>query len=275
MSHEAPITPAIRHDGWTPERRARFLDHLAAHGDVRAACGRAGMSREAAYRLRRRDALFARAWAAGLVLAQEASFEVLGSRAIDGIEEDVWYRGEVVGTRRKYDTRLLLAHIARLDRAVEQQDGLAAEDAERFDELLAANAGIGAPDELGDDGSGLAMPREDYGDAEADAVEADLEYERETRQAEGEDTDEDGGEDGDEDGDEEDYDAFSRRCDETARAARIAGLARWDAWFGDACARIDAMIAGQSCGAGSVPCTVSTVSTSQAHGGTGAPPLSA
>jgi hypothetical protein len=102
--------------GWTPESRARFLDHLAGKGNVRAACKRVGLSREAAYRLRRRDPLFARGWAAALVKAHDACVEVLAERAIDGVEEPVFYRGEQVGMRRKYDSRLLLAHLARLDK---------------------------------------------------------------------------------------------------------------------------------------------------------------
>ena len=118
-------TPATRHDGWTAARKAQFLESLAHDGNVRAACARVGLSREAAYRLRRRDALFARAWAAAQLQARDNVGEVLGTRAIEGIEEEVWYRGEVVGTRRRYDTRLLLAHIARLDKLAE--DGRATE----------------------------------------------------------------------------------------------------------------------------------------------------
>ena len=57
--------------GWTPELKARFLDRLAAHGNARAACRAVDLSAEAAYRLRRRDAFFARGWAAALVLARE------------------------------------------------------------------------------------------------------------------------------------------------------------------------------------------------------------
>ena len=56
---DQPATPIVRHDGWTRERQALFLDCLAERGNVRLACTRAGMSPEAAYRLRRRDALFA------------------------------------------------------------------------------------------------------------------------------------------------------------------------------------------------------------------------
>jgi len=60
---EQPLAkPRSRHDGWTAERRERFLECLAAGIDVRRACGRVGLSREAAYRLRRREEAFAQAW---------------------------------------------------------------------------------------------------------------------------------------------------------------------------------------------------------------------
>ena len=55
-----PVT-ATRHDGWTPARRAQFLDRLAQNGNVLAARALVGLSREAAYKLRRREPLFARA----------------------------------------------------------------------------------------------------------------------------------------------------------------------------------------------------------------------
>jgi hypothetical protein len=47
-------SPKIRRDGWTRERRFRFLDTLWRTGSVSAAAASAGMSRESAYRLRRR-----------------------------------------------------------------------------------------------------------------------------------------------------------------------------------------------------------------------------
>lgn len=122
--------------GWTPGRKARFLDRLAVHGNVREACRCVGLSAEAAYRLRRRDEMFARGWAAALVLARQNCEQVLGERAVEGVEEDIFYRGELVGTRRRYDSRLLLAHLARLDRL---EDG-AGSDAGRFDEILASVA---------------------------------------------------------------------------------------------------------------------------------------
>jgi hypothetical protein len=104
------------------------------------------MSRDTAYRLRRRDALFARGWDAALLLARDSVAQTLGDRALDGIEEDVWHRGELMGTRRRYDTRLLLAHMARLDKLAEQQAGFG--DAERFDEIVGCIAGEPVPAEF-------------------------------------------------------------------------------------------------------------------------------
>ncbi len=116
----------------------QFLDRLSVHGNARAACRAVGLSAEAAYKLRRRDPLFGRAWAAAVVLGRENCSQVLGDRAIEGIEEDIYFRGEVVGTRRRYDNRLLLAHLARLDQLANEP--AASADAGRFDELLACIA---------------------------------------------------------------------------------------------------------------------------------------
>ena len=65
----------IRRDGWTAERRQRFLEWLAAGHDVSRACAGVGMSREGAYRLRRRDPAFALAWDDALRSARAAEAE--------------------------------------------------------------------------------------------------------------------------------------------------------------------------------------------------------
>ena len=70
----APLTThPVRRDGWTPERRRRFLGMLAAGLNVRRACRRVGMSRQAAYTLRRRDPAFAQAWDGALSAARAAA----------------------------------------------------------------------------------------------------------------------------------------------------------------------------------------------------------
>ena len=55
----------IRSDGWSPERQLAFLAALARTRSVTRAARAAGMSRESAYRLRRREprGLFALSWA--------------------------------------------------------------------------------------------------------------------------------------------------------------------------------------------------------------------
>ena len=61
-----------RIDGWTPQRRMEFIECLCEKPDVRRACARVGMSRQAAYKLRRRDPVFALAWDVALQVAYDA-----------------------------------------------------------------------------------------------------------------------------------------------------------------------------------------------------------
>ncbi|MEJ2408024.1 MAG: hypothetical protein P8Y48_01500 [Novosphingobium sp.] len=150
----------VTHHAWDADRKVRFLHHLAEKGDVRAACARVGMSRQSAYLLRRRDGAFAQAWQAALVLARRHAEDVLATRALDGIEEAVWFRGELVGKKRRYDTRLLLAHLARLDRRAEE----AGPCEDRFDEMLAMVAGERPEAHFAGDGGG-----DGRGDASGDS----------------------------------------------------------------------------------------------------------
>ncbi len=145
--HTLPPTPSRRREGeftfsrpFTPDRRVRFLHFLATTGNVRRACAAVGVSAQAAYVHKRRDAAFSHGWHAALLLARDAAEEVLAERAMNGVQETIFYRGEAVGHRVRFDARLLLAHIARLDRHADQavQEGEPAPGiAARFDEYLA------------------------------------------------------------------------------------------------------------------------------------------
>jgi hypothetical protein len=64
-----------RRDGWTAERRAAFLECLREKPDVARACARAGLSRQAAYKLRRRDPAFALAWKVAIEVAHQAKVD--------------------------------------------------------------------------------------------------------------------------------------------------------------------------------------------------------
>ncbi len=227
MDMSTTIAPT-RHDGWTPARKVQFLEALAQDGNVRAACARVGLSAEAAYRLRRRDPLFARAWAAAQLQARPIVGEVLGTRAIEGVEEQIWYRGELRGTQRRYDSRLLLAHMLRLDKLAEDEGAL--EDAGRFDELLACIAGQPIPEALAQAGGELPLSRDAAVARMAERVEPG--------------------------GTEEEFDAACGR-------AAGAGAALWDGWFAGVCQTVDRLLDEADAGpAAFTPRTLSTVSTS-------------
>lgn len=120
---------------FTRPRQVAFLAALAATGSVRSASATAGISHQTAYRARLSSPGFRRGWEAAMLAARAQAEEVLACRALDGWEEDVVYHGEVVARRRRFSDRLLLAHLARLDRLC--GDAEVAEFADRFDEVLA------------------------------------------------------------------------------------------------------------------------------------------
>lgn len=55
-----------RYGRWTAQSKRRFLDRLAAGDNVVAAAATCGMTRFAAYKLRRREPAFAQGWAAAV-----------------------------------------------------------------------------------------------------------------------------------------------------------------------------------------------------------------
>lgn len=122
---------------FTPPRIAQFLEALSREGNVRFAAQAAGVSAQTAYVRRRRDRAFAAGWEAALIIAREAAEQVLATRAIHGITETIWFRGEVVGERQRFDTRLLLAHLARLDARAHSAAPHVHDLVSRFDAMLA------------------------------------------------------------------------------------------------------------------------------------------
>lgn len=105
-----PARLRARHDGWTPERQADFIQALAESACVADACRAVGMSERSAYSLRARpDAIsFRNAWDAALDFSIRRLFDAVLSRAINGVAVPVFYQGEQVGERRRYDERLAM-----------------------------------------------------------------------------------------------------------------------------------------------------------------------
>ncbi|TXC72164.1 hypothetical protein FSB78_15350 [Sphingomonas ginsenosidivorax] len=73
---------AVRAKGWTPAKRERFLDTLAATAHVKMAAAAAGINRTNAYRLRRRDPVFAGLWLQALELGYQRLEDELLSLAL-------------------------------------------------------------------------------------------------------------------------------------------------------------------------------------------------
>jgi hypothetical protein len=105
-----PVPVRARHDGWTVERQAAFLEALAETGCIEDACRHVGMSRNSAYRLQRREpaVAFRQAWAAALDHAVNRVDEGVLSRSIKGVSRPIFYKGEQVGEYREYDERLAM-----------------------------------------------------------------------------------------------------------------------------------------------------------------------
>jgi hypothetical protein len=105
-----------RRDGWTPAARRLFLEVVAKTGIVTRACAYAGMSRDSAYALRYRDPLFAAGWDAADLLARDPLADGIREQAAEGITETITRDGEVVATRHRFDGRLSMAVLHRLDK---------------------------------------------------------------------------------------------------------------------------------------------------------------
>ena len=113
-------TRRLRADGWTTFARRVFLDLLAARGSVTNACRAAGLSAQSAYELRNRDPLFATAWDAALVLARRRLADDLLERALGGCIEQIHRDGVIVAERHRYDNKLSIAVLTRLDRRLDR-----------------------------------------------------------------------------------------------------------------------------------------------------------
>lgn len=104
----APLRP--RHDGWTPARQRAFIEALAQTACVEEAANYVGLSRASAYALRRRAGAesFRDAWDAALDLGVAQLAEAALSRALHGVATPVFYQGEQIGERRRFDEKLTM-----------------------------------------------------------------------------------------------------------------------------------------------------------------------
>ena len=155
-------TRRLRHDGWTPEKKRLFLERFAECGVIVEACEAAGMSARAAYNLRDRDPLFAAGLDAACVKARAPLADEAYSRARNGVVERIYRDGVVVAERHRYDNRLTMAVLTRLDSRIDRAEEKGAAHlalVANWDEYL---------DALGEDRSGDALAILESAEAAAD-----------------------------------------------------------------------------------------------------------
>ena len=103
----APKPIRQRHDGFTREKRVRFLAEVERSGCIRDGCRAAGISKTTVERWRDKDGEFAAALALKLDLAAVSLERLAFDRAVTGAEEVVMRDGKVAMTRRKPSDAML------------------------------------------------------------------------------------------------------------------------------------------------------------------------
>lgn len=92
---------------FSPGVRQRFLEALSRDGVIGNACRAVGVSRSTVAKYREEDPAFAEAFAdameAGVDWLETAAIE----RAVNGVTEPVFYKGEIVGEIQRYSDSLL------------------------------------------------------------------------------------------------------------------------------------------------------------------------
>lgn len=95
----------------TPEKAdwiEKFLTALAECGNVSRACKKAGIARQTAYRTRKEEPEFAALWDEAISVAVGLLEDEAWRRAREGVLEPEFYKGEKVGTVRKFSDTLLI-----------------------------------------------------------------------------------------------------------------------------------------------------------------------
>ncbi len=114
----------IRNDyRWTPQCQRAFLEALCCTGSVMRAAKEVSKSARSAYDLRfRRDgAAFRLGWDAAILISRDVINEMLMDRAVNGYEEVTSKLDDGTMMRGKFDNRLGMNLLGRLDRMAEAQ----------------------------------------------------------------------------------------------------------------------------------------------------------
>lgn len=123
MTEQSMPEPSLRpqHNGWSKPKMRRFLEALAASGSVTTAAKSVYMTRDSAYKLRARLAgtPFDLGWEAALENALRQVTHEAVDRAINGVPQPIFWKGEQIGEKRVFNenlTKFLIANPSRIGR---------------------------------------------------------------------------------------------------------------------------------------------------------------
>lgn len=99
--------PNACNNNLTAPRKKKFLEIVAKNGNVKTSAALLGLSYNTIKNYASKDPYFAE-----MIEIAENQFaagveKALYERGVQGIEEDIWYQGEKVGTKRVYSDKLL------------------------------------------------------------------------------------------------------------------------------------------------------------------------
>ncbi|MBA3033575.1 MAG: terminase [Gammaproteobacteria bacterium] len=97
----------------TVKRYNVFLAELAIDGNVTRAANATGVDRSNAYQRRLRNPDFAKRWDDAIEAATDAIEAEAHRRAVDGVEEPIFYKGVECGRVTRYSDPLLIALLKR------------------------------------------------------------------------------------------------------------------------------------------------------------------
>ncbi len=95
--------------GFGPKARNKFLEVLEDTGNISESLRAIGTRRASLKRYLNTHPEFAKLYHAALGTGIESIHDEAIRRARDGVEQNVWYKGEVVGTDTKHSDALMLA----------------------------------------------------------------------------------------------------------------------------------------------------------------------
>jgi len=96
---------------FSPKRQKLFLDLLKSGESASIAAQKCHISVRNAYRLREKNAKFAKLWSESVDYCVESAETELRRRAVDGVDVPVFFKGEKTGTKKEFSDQLLLAYL--------------------------------------------------------------------------------------------------------------------------------------------------------------------